>query len=106
MNERMSLFGDKPEAFGLDIVDDLHSIAAGRIAVLQNSGHILGRSMAPPFRDGRGERTVMDWTHILAYVTGTVLSRPWRSDRVLCRLSFLTLRGRALRALQRVMDYA
>ena len=63
-------------------------------------------AIAPPFRDGRGERTVMDWTHILAYVTGTVLSRPWRSDRVLCRLSFLTLRGRALRALQRVMDYA
>jgi len=28
--------------------------------------------MAPPFRDGRGERTAMDWMHILSYVTGTV----------------------------------
>src|SRR6516165_3057631 len=28
--------------------------------------------MAPPFRDSRGEGAVMDWTYILAYVTGTV----------------------------------
>ena len=29
--------------------------------------------MAPPFRDNsRGKGTVMDWTRILAYVTGTV----------------------------------
>jgi hypothetical protein len=29
--------------------------------------------MAPPFRDNSwGKETVMDWTRILAYVTGTV----------------------------------
>src|SRR6516162_6176492 len=92
MNERMSLFGDKPEAFGLDIVDDLHSIAAGRIAVLQTSGHILGRSMAPPFRDGRGEGTVMDWTHILAYVTGTV------DQELLARNEYLAAENRILKS--------
>src|SRR6516162_9162386 len=44
-------------------------------------------AIAPPFRDGRGERTVMDWTHILSYVTGTV------DQELLARTSWRPLRA-------------
>ena len=45
--------------------------------------------MAPPFRDGRGGGTVMDWTHILAYVTGTV--------ELLARNEYLAAENRILK---------
>src|SRR6202007_813937 len=48
--------------------------------------------MAPPFRDSRGEGTVMDWTHILAYVTGTV------DQELLARNEYLAAENRILRA--------
>jgi hypothetical protein len=71
---------------------DHDHLSAGRIAVLQTFGHILGRSMAPPFTDGRGEGTVMDWTHILAYVTGTV------DQELLARNEYLAAENRILKS--------
>ena len=48
--------------------------------------------MAPPFRDSRGEGTVMDWTHILAYVTGTV------DQELLARNEYLAAEKRILKS--------
>src|ERR1700756_5752360 len=48
--------------------------------------------MAPPFRDGRGEGTVMDWTHILACVAGTV------DLELLARNEYLAAENRILKA--------
>src|SRR5713101_1703898 len=49
--------------------------------------------MAPPFRDNsRGKGTAMDWTRILAYVTGTV------DEELLARNEYLTAENRILKA--------
>jgi hypothetical protein len=68
-------------------------LSTGRIAVLQTFRHILGRSMPPPLRDNsRGKGTVMDWTRILAYVTGTV------DQELLARNEYLTAENRILKS--------
>ena len=49
--------------------------------------------MTPPFRDNsRGKGTVMDWTRILAYVTGTV------DQELLARNEYLATENRILKA--------
>jgi hypothetical protein len=49
--------------------------------------------MAPPFRDNsRGKGTVMDWTRILAYVTGTV------DQELLARNEYLAAENRILKS--------
>src|SRR5580693_5530703 len=49
-------------------------------------------NMAPPFRDSRGEGTVMDWARILAYVTGTV------DQELLARNEYLAAENRILKS--------
>src|SRR5229473_616079 len=49
--------------------------------------------MAPPFRDNtRGKGTAMDWTRILAYVTGTV------DQELLARNEYLAAENRILKS--------
>jgi hypothetical protein len=54
---------------------------------------MLAQSMAPPLRaNSRDNGTVMDWTRILAYVTGTV------DQELLARNEYLAAENRILKS--------